>query len=46
MYGIILAAAVLCMNICAINPYGVPYCAPISPLDKNHLQICFIGNLG
>ena len=24
MYGIILAAAVLCMNICAINPYGVP----------------------
>lgn len=41
MYGIILAAAVLCMNICAINPYGVPYCAPISPFDKKSLADLF-----
>lgn len=46
MYGIILAASVLCMNICAINPYGVPYCSPISPFDKKLLPICFTGNLG
>lgn len=41
MYGIILAASVLCMNICAINPYGVPYSSPISPLDKKSLADLF-----
>ena len=41
MYGIILAASVLCMNICAINPYGVPYCSPISPFDKKALADLF-----
>lgn len=34
MYGIILGAGVVFVNICALNPYGVPLSAPISPLDK------------
>jgi len=29
------------MNICAINPYGVPYCSPISPFDKKALADLF-----
>lgn len=41
MYGIILGGAVLCVNICAVNPYGVPYSSPISPLDKNSLDDLF-----
>lgn len=41
MYGIILAFAVLCMNICAINPYGIPYSSPISPFDKKSLADLF-----
>ena len=41
MYGVILGGAVLCVNICAVNPYGVPYSSPISPLDKNSLDDLF-----
>ena len=35
MYGIILGAGVLFVNICSLNPYGVPHSAPISPFDKH-----------
>lgn len=41
MYGIILGAAILCVNICALNPYGVIYSSPISPLDINSLGDIF-----
>lgn len=34
IYGVVLGMCVLCVNITAINPYGVPYSAPISPLNK------------
>lgn len=34
IYGIMLGAAALFVNICAINPYGVPYAAPLSPLTS------------
>ena len=37
IYGIILGVCALCLNIAALNPYGVPYSAPISPL--NHKSI-------
>lgn len=33
IYGIVLGMCVLCVNIAAINPYGVPFSAPISPLN-------------
>ena len=34
IYGIVLGLCVVCVNICAMNPYGVPFSAPISPFDK------------
>ncbi|MFR5874941.1 MAG: spore germination protein [Eubacterium sp.] len=37
IYGLMLCAGLLFVNICAINPYGVPYSAPISPLTKKSL---------
>lgn len=37
IYGIMLGAGLLFVNICAINPYGVPYSAPLSPLTKKSL---------
>ena len=41
IYGIILGASVMCINICALNPFGVPMSAPISPLDKHSLGDIF-----
>ena len=41
MYGIILGAGVLFINICSVNPYGVPLSSPISPLDKHSLGDIF-----
>lgn len=41
IYGIVLGAAVLCVNITALNPYGVPYSAPISPFNKNSVGDIF-----
>lgn len=41
MYGIILGAGVVFVNICAINPFGVPLSSPISPLDKHSLGDIF-----
>lgn len=35
IYGVVLGMCVLCVNITAVNPYGVPYSAPISPLSKS-----------
>lgn len=35
IYGLMLCAGLLFVNICALNPYGVPYSAPISPLTKS-----------
>lgn len=37
IYGLMLAAGALFVNICSINPYGVPYSAPLSPLTKKSL---------
>ena len=37
IYGIMLGAGILFVNICSINPYGVPYSAPLSPLTKKSL---------
>lgn len=33
IYGIVLGICVICVNIAALNPYGVPYSAPVSPLS-------------
>lgn len=37
IYGLMLGAGVLFVNICSLNPYGVPYSAPLSPLTKKSL---------
>lgn len=37
IYGLMLGAAMLFCNICALNPYGVPYSSPLSPLTKSSL---------
>lgn len=41
IYGIVIALAVLIVSVCAINPYGVPYAAPLLPLTpagmRDHL---------
>ena len=37
IYGLMLGAAMLFCNICALNPYGVPYSSPLSPLTKKSL---------
>lgn len=41
MYGIVLGAAVMCINICSLNPFGVALSSPISPLDKGSLGDIF-----
>lgn len=41
MYGIILGAGVVFINICSLNPFGVPLSSPISPLDKHSLGDIF-----
>lgn len=41
IYGIVLGIAVLCVNITALNPYGVPYSAPISPFSKKSMGDIF-----
>lgn len=41
MYGIILGAGLVFVNICALNPFGVPLSSPISPLDKHSLGDVF-----
>ena len=46
IYGVVLGMCVLCVNITAINPYGVPYSAPISPLNKKSIGDVFIAKIG
>lgn len=41
MYGIIFGAGVIFMNICSLDPFGVPLSSPISPLDKHSLGDIF-----
>lgn len=41
MYGIILGAGIVFVNICSLNPFGVPMSSPISPLDKHSLGDIF-----
>lgn len=41
IYGIILGICTLCVNITALNPYGVPYSAPISPLNAKSMGDVF-----
>lgn len=41
IYGVILGVCTLCVNITALNPYGVPYSSPISPLSKKSLGDVF-----
>lgn len=41
IFGLVLGSAVLCVNITSINPYGVPYSSPISPLSKNSVGDTF-----
>lgn len=36
MYGIILGACVMCINICAVNPYGIALSLPITPFDVKY----------
>ena len=35
LYGVTLSFCVLCVNICALNSYGVPYSVPLSPLTAS-----------
>ncbi len=42
IYGVVIGAAVLGANISSINPFGVPYTAPISPFDKKSMSDIFI----
>lgn len=37
-YGILLAVGLLLVNLCSINPYGVPFSAPISPYEKGAVR--------
>lgn len=41
IYGLVLGIAVLCVNVTALNPYGVPYSSPISPLNKKSIGDIF-----
>lgn len=41
MYGLILGAGVVFVNICSLNPFGVPMSSPISPLDIHSLGDIF-----
>lgn len=37
-YGIVLLSVIVLANLCAINPYGIPYMSPISPYYKSALR--------
>ena len=37
IYGLMLGAAMLFCNICSLNPFGVPYSSPLSPLTTTAL---------
>lgn len=37
IYGLMLGIGALFVNICSLSPFGVPYSAPISPLDVHSI---------
>lgn len=41
MYGLIIGGGVIFVNICALNPFGVPYSSPISPLNISSIGDIF-----
>lgn len=41
MYGLIIGGCVVFVNVCSLNPFGVMFSAPISPLDKKSLGDIF-----
>ncbi|MCD7723698.1 MAG: spore germination protein [Clostridiales bacterium] len=41
IYGIVLGVCVIAVNIASINPYGIPYTAPVSPLNYKSLGDIF-----
>lgn len=41
IYGVMLGVCTLCVNITSLNPYGVPYSSPISPLSKKNAADVF-----
>lgn len=41
VYGIIFGAGIIYINICSLDPFGVPLSSPISPLDKHSLGDIF-----
>ena len=41
LYGLMLGMAALFVNICSLSPYGVPYAAPIAPLNVRSLGDVF-----
>lgn len=41
VYGIVFGAGVIFINICSLDPFGIPLSAPISPLDKHSLGDIF-----
>ncbi len=41
VYGIIFGAGIIFINICSLDPFGVPLSSPISPLDTHSLGDIF-----
>ncbi len=42
IYGIVIGATVLLVNICAANPYGVPLLSPLAPFSPGAMRDNFI----
>lgn len=42
LYGIMIVLSIVLVNIVSISPYGVPFTAPISPLDVGAMDDVFI----
>lgn len=42
LYGIALGLCLMAVNLCAKTAYGIPYTAPISPLDFKDLRDVFV----
>lgn len=42
LYGLLLAAGVVIIKMCAISTYGVPYMSPISPFSPKALRDMFV----
>ena len=38
VFGIFIFLTVILVNICALNPYGIPYSAPFSPFDLRAMR--------